>query len=213
MTRDIIDINDFTILVEESASKEPTIDSCTFDEPVIAVAFYGSGNVDLTVKYGKKQKDFTHTKGMAISFYANERVKFVHKVSAEKPLQCIVIATATRSLQKLPNQEGELFSQLLDQLVKPIDHYVGGPQFFMTPEMQVVVDQVFDIQYQGKTKMMFFRSQMTTLLSHFFGQLSKVKEDVIKEVEREKNYTKPKKFFPATLKLLLLLRSYRSKLD
>ena len=34
--------------------------------------------------------------------------------------------------------------------------------------------------------MMFFRSQMTTLLSHFFGQLSDMKEDVIKESEREK---------------------------
>ena len=174
MTRDIIDINDFTILVEESTVKESTIDSCAFDEPVIAVAFYGSGNVDLTVKYGEKQKDFNHTKGMALSFYADERVEFVHTVSATKPLECIVIATTARNLQKLPNQEGEIFSQLLHQLVNPIDHYVEGPQFYMTPEMQMVVDQVFNIQYQGKTKMMFFRSQMTTLLSHFFGQLSNI---------------------------------------
>ena len=55
MTRDIIDINDFTILVEASTAKVPAIDSCTFDEAVIAVAFYGSGNVDLTVKYGKSK--------------------------------------------------------------------------------------------------------------------------------------------------------------
>ena len=46
MTRDIIDINDFTILVEEAKVNEPTIDSCFFDEPLIAVAFYGSGNVE-----------------------------------------------------------------------------------------------------------------------------------------------------------------------
>ena len=52
MTRDIIDINDFTILVEEAKVNDPTIDSCFFEEPLIAVAFYGSGNVDLTVKYG-----------------------------------------------------------------------------------------------------------------------------------------------------------------
>lgn len=188
MTRDIIDINDFTILVEESTTKETTIDTCTFDEPVIAIAFYGSGNVDLSVKYGKKQKDFSHTKGMVLSFYANEHVEFVHTVSATKPLECIVIATAVRNLQKLPNQEGELFSQLLHQLVNPGDHYVEGPRFYMTPEMQVVVDQVFNIQYQGKTKMMYFRSQMTTLLSHFFGQLSDMKEVVIKDAEREKLY-------------------------
>ena len=188
MTRDIIDINDFTVLIEESTANETTIDSCTFDEPVIAVAFYGSGNVDLSVKYGKKQKDFSHTKGLALSFYANEQVEFIHTVSATKPLECIVIATALRNLQKLPNEEGEIFSQLLQQLVDPIDHYVEGPQFYMTPEMKVAVDQVFNIQYEGKTKMMFFRSQMTALLSHFFGQLSDMKEEVIKEAEREKLY-------------------------
>ena len=60
MNRDIIDINDFTILVEEAKVNEPTIDSCFFDEPIIAVAFYGSGNVDLTVKYLDKQKEFNH---------------------------------------------------------------------------------------------------------------------------------------------------------
>lgn len=45
MTRDIIDINNFTILIEEANSEQPTVDSCFFDEPLIAVAFYGSGNV------------------------------------------------------------------------------------------------------------------------------------------------------------------------
>lgn len=188
MTRDIIDINDFTILFEESTAREATIDSCTFDEPIIAVAFYGSGNVDLSVKYGEKQKDFSHTKGIALSFCADEQVEFIHTVSATKPLQCIVIATATRNLQKLPYQEGEIFSQLLHQLVNPVDHYVEGPQFYMTPEMQVIVNQVFNIQYEGKTKMMFLRSQMTTLLSHFFGYLSGMKDKVIKDDEREKLY-------------------------
>ena len=61
MTRDIIDINDFTILVELAEANETTLDSCFFDEPIIAVAFYGSGNVDLTVKYGEKRKAFTYT--------------------------------------------------------------------------------------------------------------------------------------------------------
>ncbi len=186
MTRDIIDINDFTILVEESSAQEITSDSCTFDEGVIAVAFYGSGNVDLSVKYGSKTKDFSHTKGMALSFYADQQVEFVHTVSAAKPLACIVIATATRNLGQLPNQEGKIFSQLLHQLVNPVDHYVAGPQFYMTPQMQLVVDQVFNNQYQGKTKMMFFRSQMTALLSHFFGHLSEMKEGELKQEEREK---------------------------
>lgn len=186
MTRDIIDINDFTILVEEANTEGPTFDSCFFDESIIAIAFYGSGDVNLSVKYGDNQKDFDHTKGLALSFYANEKVEFVHRVSTNKPLECIVIATATRNLEKLPNQEGELFGELLHQLVNPKDHYVEGPCFFMTPEMQAIVDQVFHIKYTGKAKMMFFRSQMTALLSHFFGQLYLMNEMTIPDIEREK---------------------------
>lgn len=184
MTRDIIDINDFTILVEEANAEQPTVDACLFDEPVIAVAFYGSGNVNLSVKFGDKQKAFDHTKGLALSFYADEQVEFIHTVSANRPLECIVIATATRNLEKLPNQEGELFSEMLHQLVHPKDHYVEGPQFFMTPEMQSIVDQVFRIRYSGKAKMMFFRSQMTSLLAHFFGQLSIMSEEKVPAPER-----------------------------
>lgn len=186
MTRDIIDINDFTILVETGHSEVPTTDSCLFDESVIAVAFYGSGNVDLTVKYGDDQKVFSHTKGLTLSFYADEKVEFVHTVSANKPLECIVIATSIASIDKLPNIEGELFGEMLHQLVHPTDHYVEGPSFFMTPEMQAIVDQVFHNKYEGKTKMMFFRSQINTLLAHFFGQLSLMSEEAIPGDERQK---------------------------
>lgn len=188
MTRDIIDINDFTILVEAASSDEVIVDACRFEEPLIAVAFYGSGNVDLSVKYGSAQKDFHNTKGLAMSFYADAEVEFEHTVSPDKPLESIVIATSPRNLDSMPNDEGEIFSSLLETLVNPIDHYVEGPQFFMSPEMQSIVDSVFHIQYQGKTKMMFFRSQMTALLSHFFGQLATMTTEKVKESEREKLY-------------------------
>lgn len=186
MTRDIIEINDFTILVEKAKVNEPTIDSCGYDEPVIAVAFYGSGNVDLTVKYGNKQKEFNHSKGLALSFFANEKVEFIHSVSSSKPLECLLIATSTKTIDYLPNQEGELFGEMLNELVDPSDHYVEGPSFIMTPEMQSIVDSIFNIQYEGKTKMMFFRSQITVLLSHFFGQLASLKTERIKTPERKK---------------------------
>lgn len=188
MNRDIIDINDFTVLVEEAASEATSIDSCYFDEPVIGVAFYGAGDVNLTVRFGQKEIDFHRTKGLSLSFYADEQVEFEHTVSSNKPLQCVLIATAVSNLEKLPNEEGEIFDQLLHQLVNPNDHYVEGPQFFMTPTMQTVVDQVFDIQYEGKTRMMFFRSQVTTLLSHFFGQLATMKDGAMKATERERLY-------------------------
>lgn len=186
MTRDIININNFIILVEEANTDKVTIDSCYFDEPVIAVALYGSGNVHLSMNWGDKKKEYENTKGLALSFYADEAVECAHTVSPEKPLQCLVIATAPRNLQNLPNGEGELFTDLLQQLVNPVASYVEGPRFFMTPEMQHIVDNIFNNEYEGKAKMMFFRSQITALLSHFFWQLSKMQTEVIKSPEREK---------------------------
>jgi len=158
--------------VETGNSQPPTVDACHFDEPVIAVAFYGSGNVHLNVKYNDKLQEYDYTKGLALSFYGDEQVVFEHLVSSEKPLECVVIATAARNLDNLPEQEGELFAELLEQLVHPKDHYVAGPRFTMSPEMQSIVDQIFHTKYEGKAKMMFFRSQITSLLAHFFGQLS-----------------------------------------
>ena len=186
MTRDIIDINDFTILVETANSDTVLKDACCFDEPVIAVAFYGAGNVDLQMQYDGKVRDFNYTKGLALSFYADQHVICEHTVAANKPLECIVIATATRNLEKLPNDEGEIFASMLNELVNPSDHYVEGPSFYMTPEMQQIVDAVFKNTYHGKTKMMFFRSQMTALLSHFFGQLATLNSESINTTERDK---------------------------
>ena len=185
MTRDILDINDFTILLEASAEGEEGLDACCFDEPVIGIAFYGDGDVQLNVRYGSKVKEFQQSKGMALSFYADTEVMFEHHVSRERPLQCLVIATALRNIQDLPNQEGEIFQQFLHQLVNPQDHYVEGPLFFMGPEMRHIVHEVFNNQFEGKTKMMFFRSQITALLSHFFGYLAQNPQSAIKAKEQE----------------------------
>ena len=84
MTRDFIEINDFVVLLEYADSKEETIDSCGFDEDVIAFAFYGSGNVDLNVEYSHKQQKYNNTMGLAMSFFANKNVKFIHTVSKNK---------------------------------------------------------------------------------------------------------------------------------
>ncbi|WP_299623790.1 AraC family transcriptional regulator [uncultured Tenacibaculum sp.] len=185
MNRDYIHINDFVILVEEANSTEIETDTCYFDEPVIAVAFYGAGNVDLSVKYGEDQKDFNYTKGLSLSFYADQNVEFEHTVSSNKSLKCIVVATKLSKLEQLPNEEGELFSDLLKELVNPKDHYVEGPSFYMTPEMENIVDGFFSNAFTGKTKMMFFRSQITALLSHFFGRLALKQEEASKPHHRE----------------------------
>jgi len=184
MVRDIVDIQDFTILVETCFAQEDTLDACYFDEPTIAVAFYGSGNVKLAIQYGEKEAIFQHTKGLALAFYADANVVFEHAVSAAHPLECIVIATAIRNLEGLGDQQGELFGEMLSELVNPSDKFVKGPSFYMPPEMQSVVDQLFHSRYTGKARMLFFKSQVSGLLAHFFGQLSMMATETIPEDER-----------------------------
>ncbi len=179
MNREIIDINDFTILLEEASTDKTMVDSCFFDESVIAIAFYGAGDVGLKVKYDGKIKEFHHTKGMVLSFYADEKVEFEHHVSKLKPLQCLVVATTIKNLDKLPNGEGQFLEQFLHQLVHPKDHYVEGPMFNMTPEMLLLVEQFFSNTYEGQIKMMFHKSHTTALLSHYFGQLAHQQTDKI----------------------------------
>jgi AraC-like DNA-binding protein len=186
MNREIIDINDYTILLEEATSDNHFIDTCFFDEPVIAIAFYGAGDVGLKVRFDNKVKEFHHTKGMVLSFYADSKVTFEHEVSKLKPLQCLVIATTIRNLDKLPSDEGLFLEKFLHQLVHPKDHYVEGPIFNMIPEMYQLVEQFFSNTYQSEIKMLFYKSHMTALLSHYFGQLSKQQNTKLNTSQLEK---------------------------
>ncbi len=186
MNREMIDINDCTILLEEASTDKSLIDSCYFDEPVIAIAFYGAGDVGLKVKYKGNTKEFHHTKGMVLSFYADEHVEFEHHVSDQKPLQCLVIATTVRNLDKLPNGEAQFLEQFLSPLVHPKDHYVEGPVFNMNPEMFLLVEQFFNNRYEGELKMMFYKSHMSALLSHYFGQLARQTATKIDRSQLEK---------------------------
>lgn len=186
MNREIIDINDYTILLEEASSNAQLSDSCFFDEPVIAIAFYGAGDVGLKIKYDGKMKEFHHTKGMVLSFYADDKVEFEHLVSKLKPLQCLVIASTLKNLDKLPNGENQFLEKFLHELVHPSDHYVEGPVFHMTPEMFHLVEQFFITTYQGEIKMMFYKSHIAALLSHYFGQLAEQQNRVLNTSELEK---------------------------
>jgi len=186
MNREIIDINDYTILLEEASTDNSLIDSCFFDEPVIAIAFYGAGDVGLNVKFDGKAKEFHHTKGMVLSFYADNMVEFEHHVSKLKSLQCLVIATTIRNLDKLPNGEGQFLEKFLYQLIHPKDHYVEGPVFNMSPEMFQLVEQFFSNTYEGEIKMMFYKSHITALLTHYFGQLVKQQNTKIDTSQLEK---------------------------
>lgn len=160
MTRDIIETNDFTVLIEQSNAPKPIVEKCGFEAPVIGFSFYGSGNVELDINHGNKTKTYSNTKGKAISFYANNQVEFVHNISPQRPLQCICI---------LPSTKMEILTQHVHNLVSPRDNYVEGPGFNMSPDMLIAVDKIFNTSYTGATRTMFIKSQVLELLSHFFA--------------------------------------------
>lgn len=121
MTRDILEINNFTVLIEQSDAEKPIVDTCGFDEQAIGFAFYGSGNVTLNILYDQKTRAYHNTKGMAMSFFANDQAKFAHNISPEKPLRCICILLPLKNLPKLPEQEQEVFTESFRELVNPKD--------------------------------------------------------------------------------------------
>jgi len=186
MNREILDINDYTVLLEEASANTNVIDLCFFDEPVIAIAFYGAGDVGLKVKFDGKTKEFHHTKGMVLSFYADDKVEFEHHVSRLKSLQCLVIATTLKNVDQLPNGEGHFLEKFLHKLVHPKDHYVEGPVFHMSPEMFLLVEQFFNNTFQSELKMLFYKSHITALLSHYFGQLAKQENTKLNASQLEK---------------------------
>ncbi|WP_297703710.1 AraC family transcriptional regulator [uncultured Eudoraea sp.] len=191
MTRDFLNINDFLVLLEYADSNEETIDTCGFDEDVIAFAFYGSGNVDLNVRHGALQKNYNNTKGLAMSFFANKNVDFIHTISETKKLHCVVILYSLKNLKQLPDEEREIYSEYVNELINPTSDYVEGPIFFMDHNMQNAVDKIFTNTYEGATKSLFLKSQVTELLSHFFAKASTMEKDnntSLKDTEREKLY-------------------------
>lgn len=172
MTRDIIEINNFIVLIEQSTAEQTTVESCGFEDAVLGIAFYGSGEVKLKISLDDYHHKLHNTKGMAISFYGDKKTLFEHTIIPGQPLHCICVVASLKNLQKLPYQEQEIFREHLGSLLRPIAPIVGGPAFFMTPDMQVAVDKIFSSTYTGTTRMMFLRSQVTELLSHFFAGLA-----------------------------------------
>lgn len=186
MTTDIVELNHFIVLIEQSSAEKTVVEKCGFDEGVIGFAFYGSGNVELEISYHDKKANFHSTTGMAICFYGNQHVEFAHKISPNRPLQCISVFSKVKTLHQLPEQESEIFHNQLAALVHAQDDFVQGPHFLMNAEMQLAVHKVLHNPYSGATRVMFIKSQVTELLSHFFGLLADLKGSPVKDPDREK---------------------------
>jgi len=186
MTTDIIQVNNFIVLVEQSVAEKTIIEKCGFEEEVIGFAFYGSGNVELEVNYGDKKKVYNNTTGAVISFFGNQKVVFAHKISPDRPLQCISVFSKVKTLQNLPEYESEIFAHYLGNLLNPRADFVEGPAYYMNSQMQNAVYKILGNNYKGATRMMFLKSQIMELLSHFFGLLSESQKETISQNDKEK---------------------------
>ena len=218
MTTDIIEVNNFIVLIEQSNSDKEFVQKCEIDGDAVGFAFYGSGNVELEIKHNNQIKYLMNTTGLAISFFGNQKVGFAHKIAPEKPLQSISIFAKLKTIQNLPQTEKEIFENQLPQLVNPKAHFVKGPTLFMKLEMQLAVQKVFNTTYTGNTRLLFLKSQVNELLAHYFALLSAEKKNELTEKDKEKlfqakdivstNYSKP----PTITELSKLIGLNSSKL-
>lgn len=188
MTTDILEINNFVILIEQSNDTKTIIERCDLDDQVIGFSFYGSGNVELCIHFGEKTKIKNNSSGIATSFYGNKKVEFLHKISHKKPLQSVSVFSTLKNLNKLPKEEKKIYTNHLNSLINPKDDYVEGPFFYMTSEMQNAVSKIFSTKYTGTFRKLFLQSQITELLAHFFVHISNDKKETIKTSEKEKLY-------------------------
>ncbi|WP_026728179.1 helix-turn-helix domain-containing protein [Flavobacterium denitrificans] len=188
MTTDIIELNDFIVLIEQSNTAKTIVQKCEIDGDAVGFAFYGSGNVELEIKHNNQTKYLTNTTGLAICFFGNQKVEFSHKIEPDKPLQSISIFTKPKHLNALPEAEKEIFEKHLPELLHPKEHFVEGPSYYMTLEMQLAVQKIFNTTYTGNTRLLFLRSQVNELLAHFFALLTTDSKIDFSEIDKNKLY-------------------------
>ncbi|HHC79242.1 MAG TPA: AraC family transcriptional regulator [Flavobacteriia bacterium] len=196
MITDIVEINNFIVLIEQSDEEKTIVEKCDLDDKaigfsddkVIGFSFYGSGDVEISIKGKNTTKTIQNSTGMVTSFFGNNRVRFEHKISHKKPLRCVSIFSTFKNLYKLPKQEIEIFNKYLYQLVNPGGDFVEGPRFYMTPDMQQAVSKIFNTTYKGVTRMLFLKSQITELLAHFFALIAQPVTHTINDRDTDKLY-------------------------
>lgn len=188
MTTDIIELNDFIVLIEQSNTSKTIIQKCEIDGDAVGFAFYGSGNVELEIKHNNQTKYLMNTTGLAICFFGNQKVEFSHKIEPDKPLQSISIFTKPKHLHSLPQAEKEIFEKQLPELLHPKEHFVKGPSYYMTLDMQLAVQKIFNTTYTGNARLLFLKSQINELLAHFFALLSTDAKIDFSEIDKDKLY-------------------------
>lgn len=186
MTSDIIELNNYIVLIEQSNAEKKIIETCELDGDIMGFAFYGSGNVELEITSQNKKKTITNTTGIAISFFGNNKVEFAHKIAPNKPLQSITVFIKLKNIRKLSTHERTVFSSHLNSLIHPTEDFVEGPSFYMSPDMRIAVDKILNTPYKGSIRLLFLKSQITELLVHFFALLTNSNSESCNQADKEK---------------------------
>jgi len=186
MITDIIELNNFIILIETSDSKEAKIEKCKLDDDVIGISFYASGNVLIEVFIGNEIISLPNKKGICTSFFGNRNVRFVHNISGDEPLRSVSVFSTLKNIKERPQQENELYLKYLHNLIYPTTDFLVGKTVKMSPEMQIAVLKIFNTNYKGSTRLVFLKSQITELLSHYFASISQKKESTVNEIDTKK---------------------------
>jgi AraC-like DNA-binding protein len=188
MTTDIVEVNNFIVLIEQSNSDNTFIQKCEIDGDCLGFAFYSSGEVELEIKHQNQIKILTNTTGIAISFFGNDKVEFSHKIRPDHPLQSISVFSKLKNMHTLPKEEQEVFTSYLPQLINPVADFVEGPRFYMTPDMQNAVHKIMTTQYRGNTRQLFLKSQVNELLAHYFAFIALDKKERLNYEDRSRLY-------------------------
>lgn len=188
MTTDIIEINNFIVLIDRTDAQEAEMFQCELDNDIIGISFYGSGKIEIEVNDGNAHQILKSHKGMALSFFGNEMVRFSHRIFQTEPLLSVSIFSTVDNIKKLPINERDLFDKHLGHVCASKANFELGPQVFMSPDMHRAILKICHTPLQGPTKLLFLKSQVLELLSHYFGQIDTNSQADIKPEEIDKMY-------------------------
>ncbi len=186
MTTDIIEINDFVVLIDSTDALEAEELNCQFDDDIVGVSFYSSGDVDIEVTYGQSKKTLKSRKGVAFAFSGNNNVRFSHKIMQSEPLKSVSIFLLRKNMKNLPAYEKELFGKHFENLLTTENDFETGPKILMTPEMQTAISKIFQTQFKNSERLLFLKSQILELLSHYFTLINSSKDPILNENETGK---------------------------
>jgi len=186
MTTDLIEINDFVVLIGATETREIERVPCKLDDEVIGISFFGSGEIQMNVSYGDSVKSIEGQKGTAFSFFGNQGAEINYSILPSGPFREVSIFSTLKNIQKLPLHEKELYLRHLENLFSSQEDFALGPKVLMNHEMQMAISKIFNTQFRETTRLVFLKSQVIELLSHYFHQISTQQKTELRQDDRDR---------------------------